>query len=76
MSFGYSVTKTTSGLIWSNILDVPGKYESLMVMVPKSIFLITDDDHKIELIADTVIIVGIHLLYKTETTVIDDVDML
>ena len=42
-------------------------------MVPKSIFSVRDDDHRIELTADGVKIYGIHLLYKTETEMIEDV---
>ncbi|KAL8090673.1 hypothetical protein AgCh_039925 [Apium graveolens] len=72
--FGYSVKNTTSGFIWSSDnLDVPS-FGSLMVIVPKSIFSVTDDDNTIELTANNnVIIVGIHLLYKTETKTAADV---
>ncbi|KAL8087615.1 hypothetical protein AgCh_037676 [Apium graveolens] len=68
MNVQYSVKNTTSGFIWSSVgpdLFIYG-YGSLMVIVPKSIFSVTDDDHRIEFTThDEVKIVGIHLLYNT-----------
>ncbi|KAK1352144.1 hypothetical protein POM88_053648 [Heracleum sosnowskyi] len=75
MNIQYSVKNTTSGFIWSSYTHDFSSYGSLMVIVPKSIFSVTDDDHRIELtIADnSAEIVGIHLLYNTETETIEDV---
>ncbi|KAK1352141.1 hypothetical protein POM88_053645 [Heracleum sosnowskyi] len=76
MEFGYSVKNTTSGFIWrSDSLSLPlSENDSLMVIVPGSIFSITDEDHRIELTANNYVkIVGIHLLYKTETKTIEDI---
>ncbi|XP_074359278.1 TMV resistance protein N-like isoform X3 [Apium graveolens] len=69
VGFNYSVKNTTSGFMRSYSSDVPG-YEGfdwlMMVIVPKSIFSITDDDNTIELTVDKrVNLVGIHLLYNT-----------
>ncbi|KAL8090674.1 hypothetical protein AgCh_039926 [Apium graveolens] len=72
---GYSVKNTTSGFIWScdNLL-LPSSDSLIMVVVPKSIFSVTDDDNTIELTTNSdVKVVGIHLLYKTETETIADV---
>ncbi|KAK1352154.1 hypothetical protein POM88_053658 [Heracleum sosnowskyi] len=68
LGFGYSVKNTTSGFIWSS--GGPDMFSNswLMVIVPKSIFSVTDDDHRIELTTHVnVKFVGIHLLYNTET---------
>ncbi|KAK1352156.1 hypothetical protein POM88_053660 [Heracleum sosnowskyi] len=64
----YSVKNTTSGFMWSSYNHDFFSYGALMVIVPKSIFSVTDDDHRIELtIADnSVEIVGIHLLSTRE----------
>ncbi|XP_074358470.1 disease resistance protein L6-like [Apium graveolens] len=72
---GYSVKNTTSGFIWScDSLLLPSPDSLIMVVVPKSIFSVTDDDNTIELTTNSdVKVVGIHLLYKTETETIADV---
>ncbi|KAK1352142.1 hypothetical protein POM88_053646 [Heracleum sosnowskyi] len=71
----YSVKNTTSGFIWSSCYRDLSSYGSVMVIVPKSIFSVTDDDHRIELTIadDRVEMLGIHLLYNTETETIEDV---
>ncbi|XP_074359467.1 uncharacterized protein LOC141698600 isoform X2 [Apium graveolens] len=72
-TFGFSVKNTRSGFIWrSGSLDIRRKSE-VMVIVPKSIFPVRDDDHRIEFTADNTKFVGIHLLYNTETEMIEDV---
>ncbi|KAK1352151.1 hypothetical protein POM88_023589 [Heracleum sosnowskyi] len=75
MNIQYSVKNTTSGFIWSSCGPDFFIYGSLMVIVPKSIFSVTDDDHRIELTItdDRVEMIGIHLLYNTETETIEDV---
>ncbi|KAK1382292.1 hypothetical protein POM88_020027 [Heracleum sosnowskyi] len=74
-TFSFSVKNTTSGYIWrSGSLDVPYVSE-VMVIVPKSISPVRDDDHRIEFTADNnVKIVGIHLLYNTETEIVEEAD--
>ncbi|KAK1385870.1 hypothetical protein POM88_023605 [Heracleum sosnowskyi] len=64
----YSVKNTTSGFIWSSCYPDFSSYDSVMVIVPKSIFSVTDDDHRIELTThdDRVEMIGIHLL-QTES---------
>ncbi|XP_063943682.1 TMV resistance protein N-like isoform X2 [Daucus carota subsp. sativus] len=68
----FSVKSTTSGFIWSE--GGHGSQSKMMVMVPKSMFSITDEDHGIEFTTDNLRFLGIHLLYKTETEMIDDVE--
>lgn len=66
----YSVKNATSDFIWtrsfSRVTD-----ETQMIIVPGSIFSVTDGDDRIELIADAEVC-GIHLVYKIENTLIDD----
>ena len=62
----YSVKTTTSNLKCS----YDGLYahyynESWMVVVPRSVFTVTDADYSIELVANQDIL-GVHLLYKME----------
>ncbi|KAK1352152.1 hypothetical protein POM88_053656 [Heracleum sosnowskyi] len=68
MNIQYSVKNTTSGFIWSSGGPDFFIFYSLMVIVPKSIFSVTDDDHIIELTItdDRVEMIGIHLLYNTD----------
>ncbi|KAK1382304.1 hypothetical protein POM88_020039 [Heracleum sosnowskyi] len=69
---GCSVKNTTSGFIWrSDNLYVPFM-SVMMVIVPKSKFLISDDHHRIEVTADHAKVIGIHLLYKTKPEMIED----
>ncbi|KAK1356794.1 hypothetical protein POM88_050050 [Heracleum sosnowskyi] len=61
----YSIENTTSGFRLSDSLYNSHNTESLMVIVPRSIFSVSDGDHRVELTAN-IEIHGIHLLYKTE----------
>ncbi|KAK1382150.1 hypothetical protein POM88_019885 [Heracleum sosnowskyi] len=60
----------TSGFRWSDTLFHCYDYESLIAIVPSSILSIKDGDDRIEITADRGILCGIHLLYKTEITMI------
>lgn len=63
----YSVKNITSDFIWSESLSIPYGYDSIvMVIVPRSIFPIRDEDYGIELTSNLKVIHGIHLLYKPE----------
>ena len=72
-STNYSVKNATSDFIWSDNFDICDD-ESLMVIVPRSIFSIRDGDDRIELTTKNAEILGIHLLYKTETVMIEEYD--
>ncbi|KAK1382379.1 hypothetical protein POM88_020114 [Heracleum sosnowskyi] len=61
-SITYSLKNVTSDFIWSS-KSYNSYRKSLMVVVPRSIFLVRDGDHRIELKAN-VEIYGIHLLNK------------
>lgn len=79
----YSVRTTTKEFDWS-VKDrfsycflFSRKYNSCIDIVPKSIFSVTSGDEKIEFINSgerAGVILGIHLLYKMEITVIDESD--
>lgn len=66
----YSVKNITSGLIWSDTLFNHGDL-SLIEIVPSSILSIRDGD-KFEITADKFMSCGIHLLYKTDITMISN----
>lgn len=68
----YSVKNTTSGFIWSGSFD-NNHPDAHIIIVPRSIFSLKDGDESIELTADAEIL-GIHLLYRTEITMIDQSD--
>ncbi|KAK1382286.1 hypothetical protein POM88_020021 [Heracleum sosnowskyi] len=62
----YSVENTTTGFIWRE-LSYLNDCESLMVILPISIFPITDADEKIVLTSSyAASVCGIYLLYKSE----------
>lgn len=65
----YSVKNTTSGFIWSGSFD-NNHPEANIVVVPRSIFSLEDADQRIELTANAEIL-WIHLLCRTEITMID-----
>ncbi|KAK1382660.1 hypothetical protein POM88_020395 [Heracleum sosnowskyi] len=68
----YSVRTITSEFIWSNTLNISCRCESLMVVVPRSIFLAGGSDNRIELTANAEFFV--HLLYNTKDTVTEECD--
>lgn len=70
----YSVKNITSGLIWSDHLYRVDNNNTKIVLVPRSIFSISDGDERIELTSIAKNIIGIDLLYKWETTTIDEYD--
>ncbi|KAK1382361.1 hypothetical protein POM88_020096 [Heracleum sosnowskyi] len=60
----YSVKNTNKDFVWSGKSYI-SYHTSMMIIVPKSIFSISDGDEKIELTADAEIL-GIHLMHKNE----------
>lgn len=66
----YDVQNTSSGFILQGSFD-NHDHESLMVIVPRSIFSVKDGDDRIELTFDAEIL-GIHLMCNTEITKIDE----
>ncbi|KAL8090595.1 TMV resistance protein N-like [Apium graveolens] len=67
----FSVKTSTSNFIWSGDAHcTPDYHESCMIIVPRSILLVSDGNDKIEIAAEAEIY-GIHLLYQTETTMTD-----
>ena len=64
-STNYSIKNTTSDFIWNGSFDLCSR-DSLMVIVPISIFSVSHGDDKIELTTENAEIYGIHLLYKTK----------
>lgn len=74
IQINYTVTNTRSDLIRYDSLCIYGStYESSIVIVPRSIFFRNGDD-RIELLLDLNKILGIHLLYNTEITMIGKYD--
>lgn len=61
----YFVENTTTHFILDGFFG-KNDYESLMVIVPISIFPVADGDEEIKLASDVAYIHGIHLLYKSE----------
>ncbi|KAK1367919.1 hypothetical protein POM88_034011 [Heracleum sosnowskyi] len=78
----YSVRTTTKKYDWNldefqSCFLFSDEYNSCIEIVPKSIFSVTSGDEKIEFTNSGVRaagILGIHLLYKMEITVIDECD--
>ena len=70
----YSVKNIISGFTWDDTLIDYHGYGSLIVIVPSSIFPSKDGDKTIELTSNKQDIHGIHLLYKTEITMISEYD--
>ncbi|KAK1382303.1 hypothetical protein POM88_020038 [Heracleum sosnowskyi] len=69
----YTVKNCTSKFIWSNSIEIYGnESESVMVIVPRSIFSVGYDDDRIEITWDGVIVHGIHILYRTEISMIHE----
>lgn len=58
----YSIKNITSGFIWSDHIY---KYEfgRCIIIVPKSIFLVKNDDHRIEFTTEKGNFLAVHLLY-------------
>lgn len=69
LSTTYSVKNATSDFIWTRSFSTFND-ETRMIIVPGSIFSVTDGDDRIELIADAEVR-GIHLVYEIENTLID-----
>lgn len=61
----YSVENTTTGFIWRGLFCL-NDCESLMVILPISIFPIGDADEEIVLTSYGASVCGIYLLYKSE----------
>ncbi|KAK1382305.1 hypothetical protein POM88_020040 [Heracleum sosnowskyi] len=62
----YYVKKTPSDVIWRGLFENYG-YKKLMVIVPRSTFLVKDGDYSITVkVGPHVEIYGVHLLYGTE----------
>lgn len=70
-SITYTVKSTTSDLMY-NSEDFNLSSDLVMVVVPRSIFAVTDGDNRIEITSDFEIIVGIHSLYKSENKLVSD----
>lgn len=70
----YSVENTTSRFILQGKLN-NYNHDSLMVIVPTSIFPVIDGDSRIKLRTINADILVIHLLYKDEITTIDSVNI-
>ncbi|KAL8090847.1 hypothetical protein AgCh_040060 [Apium graveolens] len=73
----YFVKNTTSDFMWCNRTYAQNDNDSLMLIVPRSILSTTDAITRVEVKSNVEMIYGIHLLYKTEITMIsaDDNDM-
>ncbi|KAK1382384.1 hypothetical protein POM88_020119 [Heracleum sosnowskyi] len=68
----YSIKNTRSGFIWNGSYN--NNYpEVQIIIVPRSIFSFKDGDERIEITANAEIL-GIHLLHRTEITMIDQSD--
>ncbi|KAK1382363.1 hypothetical protein POM88_020098 [Heracleum sosnowskyi] len=66
----YNVKSSTSGLLWRGSFGTCDD-QSLMVLVPKSIFSLKDGENKI-IVSATAIIHGYHVLKETEITMTDE----
>ncbi|KAK1382151.1 hypothetical protein POM88_019886 [Heracleum sosnowskyi] len=60
----YSLKNITSGFIWSDYLYRLDDDDTEIVLVPGSIFLVSEGDERIELTSSAKNIIGIDLLYK------------
>lgn len=66
----YFVKNTTSDFMWCNRTCSQNDNESLILIVPRSILSIRDAVSRIKIESNVEMIHGIHLLYKTDITMI------